>query len=286
MPFCVAGTNQNSWALGSSATLHLFQLSLSVWIQVFGQTPLYISGTGRWCLVKTCPLLEGRSGRKREEGPRAGEGRSRLVPAEAPLWLCCSCRWAIISLPAVISLLSPGRSAIHCKSCCSLWGLSINTESCVAAQKDTNISPLSWIPPEFNSSKALLLSGLAPHAFPHPHSRLQRSDPETKRKAHSSGSPRGAAVPGLWEGGRGEAGGGIRLRCGDASSGCNSSVPLVPQQQHRHKATGRLPHLLPLQQGPVTHPQGRQEPAPCSQLILPLGNAGCSSGLAGKAPAA
>lgn len=41
--------------MGSHATLHLFQISAFLSMQVFGQTPIYISSTGQWNLWPELP---------------------------------------------------------------------------------------------------------------------------------------------------------------------------------------------------------------------------------------
>lgn len=145
--------------------------------------------------------------------------------------------------------------------------------ACVVAEKDTNISPLSCIPPEFNRSEALLITRLAqpsPCASPFPTaaSAAWSAQPPEQTGTRSSGSSREAAMPPCLCSGKagrllGEAASleALQQPCsagaptfagrafGDISRGCNLSIPVLPQHQggfHRHKAAGRLPHLHPL----------------------------------------
>lgn len=66
----------------------------------------------------------------------------------------------------------------------------------MAAERDTNTGPLSRIPPEFNRSEALLITGLAQPSLPTrvlvPHSLQrcwQRSDPKEKKEPAALEAP-------------------------------------------------------------------------------------------------
>lgn len=212
-------------------------------MQVFGQTPLYLSGVGRWYLwpelpshlVRTCPLLEGR---KREEGHRAGEGRSWFLTAKAPLWLSCSCSWAIISNPGVTSLLCPGRSTSHLKFCLQFMGSIYKhgelerRAACVVAEKDTALSPLSRIPPESRRNSLLLTRLSSP--CPQPPAPLAALGSQSKKDP----APLEAVGKLPCLGSAGEAGkealqqpcsAGAPRFAGRAFGDCDLRIPLVPQ---------------------------------------------------------
>lgn len=155
----------------------------------------------------------------------------------------------------------------------------------MSAERDTNISPLSRVPPEFNRSKSLLITGLAQPSLPtrvllpqRRQRRWQRSDPKGKKGTCSSGSSGEAAMPGLWQGWRGEAGGASPAGTDFAARrqrfwGCNSSIPPLC-------LSTRVAFIAIKQQGafPSSFPRSRDllltliaGQAPCSQLNPLLG---------------
>lgn len=160
----------------------------------------------------------------------------------------------------------------------------------MVAEKDTALSPLSRIPRE-SRRNSLFLTRLAQPSLPTAASAACSARIPKQKGSCCSGSRGEAAMPGLWRRGREGSPAAAVQRRGSPEPGlrlenppCASAPSIATKQQ------GAFPGSLPCSRDLLLTLMARQEPAPCSQLILSSGNAGSQprrfAGLVGKAPAA